>query len=296
MGSRVIIGHIYAFLIIVIWGMTFISSKILLKDFNPVEILFDRFFLATAILCAVYPKALKFVSFKVELYSALVGLFGITLYFVFENNALIYSNAANVSLIVSTAPIFVGLLNYFIDKDDRPTLNFYLGFAVAIAGIFFLTFGSVSLNLNPLGDLLAVGSALVWGLYSLYVVKLQQLNISSLTITIKSFFYSVILTLPLMVGDYSIKPESLLEPVNLINLMFLAFVASSLSFFLWSKSIEYIGSIKTNVYLYAIPVVTAVGALFILKEKFTIYTAVGMVLAIGGLVISQIKKKNRENR
>ena len=111
MTSKIIIGHLYAIFIIVVWGLTFVSSKILLRDFTPVEILFDRFLLATLALFVVCPKSLKFISWKVELYSALVGFFGITLYFVFENNALIYTNAANASLIVSTSPFFVGLLN-----------------------------------------------------------------------------------------------------------------------------------------------------------------------------------------
>jgi len=294
MTSKIIIGHLYAIFIIVVWGLTFVSSKILLRDFTPVEILFDRFILATLALFLMCPKSLKFISWKVELYSALVGFFGITLYFVFENNALIYSNAANVSLIVSTAPFFVGLLNYFLDKD-KPTMNFFIGFVVAIIGIFFLSFGSMSMNINPIGDLMAIGSAVVWGFYSLYVVKLQRLNVSSFTITTKSFFYSVVLTLPLMFEDYSIKADRLIEPINLINYAFLALLASSLSFFLWSKSIEYIGSMKTNVYIYGIPVVTAIGAVFILDEKFNIYSAIGMTLAIGGLVISQLKKKQRES-
>lgn len=290
MTSKIIIGHLYAIFIIVVWGLTFVSSKILLRDFTPVEILFDRFLLATLALFVVNPKSLKFISWKVELYSALVGFFGITLYFVFENNALIYTNAANASLIVSTSPFFVGLLNYFLDKD-KPNLNFFIGFVVAIIGIFFLSFGSMSMNINPIGDLMAIGSAVVWGFYNLFVVKLQRMHISSFTITAKSFFYSVVLTLPLMFEDYSIKADRLIEPINLINYGFLALLASSLSFFLWSKSIEYIGSMKTNVYIYGIPVVTAIGAVFILDEKFNIYSAIGMTLAIGGLVISQLKKK-----
>ena len=36
-------GHLSALLTIIIWGTTFISTKILLADFQPVEILFFRF-------------------------------------------------------------------------------------------------------------------------------------------------------------------------------------------------------------------------------------------------------------
>ncbi|MBO5567111.1 MAG: DMT family transporter [Succinivibrio sp.] len=291
MRRNIILGHLFTISVIVIWGLTFISSKILLRDFTPVEILFDRFLLATAAMAVLAPRALKFVSWKVELYAAIVGFSGITLYFIFENNALIYSNSSNVSLIVSTAPLFVGLINWLLLKDNKPDLNFFLGFLVAMTGIAFLSYGTLSINLNPIGDILAIGSAAVWGIYSLFVVKLLRMEISSFTITLKSFFYSVLLTLPLMVDSYSIKPDCLLKPINIINFVFLAIIASSLSFFLWSKSVEYIGSINTNLYLYGIPVVTTVGAIFILDEQITVYTIIGMVMAIGGLVISQFHLK-----
>ena len=294
--SHKLLGHLYATIIVVIWGLTFVSCKILLRDFSPTEILFDRFVIATLVLALIAPHAFKYVNPKVELYSVLVGLYGVTLYFVFENNALTYSNTSNVSLIVSTAPFFVGLLNNFLEKDSRLTINFYLGFFIAICGIAFLSFGTLSLNLNPLGDMLAIGCAVVWGLYSFYVVKLQRLNVSSLMITAKSFFYSVLLTLPLMlINGYQLKLERLSDSLNIANYVFLGVIASSLSFFLWAKSVEYIGSVKTNLYLYAVPVVTAVGAVILIDEVLTVYSVIGIVLALSGLGVSQVRTLKRKS-
>ena len=47
MTRRTLIGHLFAIVVIIFWGMTFVSSKVLLKDFTPIEILFDRFVIAT---------------------------------------------------------------------------------------------------------------------------------------------------------------------------------------------------------------------------------------------------------
>ena len=52
-------GHIAALITILIWGTTFISTKILLVDFTPIEILFFRFLLGLLVLIIVYPKRLK---------------------------------------------------------------------------------------------------------------------------------------------------------------------------------------------------------------------------------------------
>ena len=297
MNKKIFIGHTFACLVVLFWGMTFVSSKVLLADFTPVEILFDRFVIATAVLLVFAPKALKFISLKAELYAAGVGLFGVTLYFVFENTALVYSNASNVSLIVSTTPFFVALFNRLIDKEQHLGGFFFLGFVIAMAGIACLSLSSLKLELNPLGDILALGCALVWGLYNLYFSKLHAMGISTLYITTKSFFYSVLLTLPCMlVYGYDFKSDALLKPVNIVNYMFLAVIASSVSFLIWNKAITCLGVVKTNVYIYAVPAVTAVGAIICIDEKLTEYTLLGMILAIAGLVISQIKPENSKEK
>ena len=52
-------GHLAAFVTIFIWGTTFISTKVLLKSFSPIEILFIRFLIGYATLWLVYPHQLK---------------------------------------------------------------------------------------------------------------------------------------------------------------------------------------------------------------------------------------------
>ena len=228
MQRKLILAHICAVIVILFWGMTFVSSKVLLKDFTPVEILFNRFVIATLTLLLLAPKALKFISWRVELYSAFCGFYGVTIYFVFENNALRFSNASNVSLIVSTAPLFVAILNRLTDRNARLGKYFLLGFFIAMSGIACLSFSSLSLQLNPEGDLMALGCAVVWGLYSVYVVNLHRLGISTMVMTIKSFFYAVLCTVPCMFFyGYDLKPDCLLKPVNIVNYLFLAVLASS---------------------------------------------------------------------
>lgn len=93
MGNKKTFGHLAALLTIVIWGTTFISTKILLVDFKPVEILFYRFVMAFVILLAMAPKRLKTKSCKEELTFVLAGLCGICLYYLLENIALTYTLA-----------------------------------------------------------------------------------------------------------------------------------------------------------------------------------------------------------
>lgn len=111
-------AHLTAFLTILIWGTTFIATKVLLRDFTPVEILFSRFTLGFLALSCV-PGGIHFTTFRNELLFAGAGFSGVTLYFLFENIALQYTLVSNVGILVTIAPFFTALLSRFFGKKSR---------------------------------------------------------------------------------------------------------------------------------------------------------------------------------
>ena len=82
------LGHAAALMTIIIWGTTFVSTKVLLRDFTPVTVLFTRFVIGYAFLWCLKPRVLPFSGWKKELLFAGAGLTGVTLYFLLENIAL----------------------------------------------------------------------------------------------------------------------------------------------------------------------------------------------------------------
>lgn len=158
-------GHLSALLTILIWGTTFISTKILLAAFQPVEILFFRFLLGLLALLLIYPHRLKHTDFRQELTFALAGLCGICLYYLLENIALTYTMASNVGVIISVAPFFTAILTHlFLSGAEKLRATFFLGFFVAMIGIFLISFNGSKLELNPMGDCLALLGSLCLGL------------------------------------------------------------------------------------------------------------------------------------
>ena len=120
------LGHLTALITITIWGATFISTKILLVDFTPVEILFCRFLLGFAALIAAFPHRLKNTGLRRELTFAAAGLCGITLYYLLENIALTFTQASNVGVIVSAAPFFTALLSrIFFPSEEHLHKSFF---------------------------------------------------------------------------------------------------------------------------------------------------------------------------
>lgn len=282
-------GHILALITILIWGTTFVSTKILLRDFSPIEILFTRFLIGFGALWLICPQKLKSQNKKQEFYFAAAGLSGVTLYFLLENIALTYSLASNVGIIMSTAPFFTAVLFCLIFKE-RLKKRFLFGFIVAMSGVILINFNEVSvLKLNPLGNILALSASMVWAVYSVLMKKIGSFSFNTIAVTRRTFFYGLLFMLPVVLTDFRPDFSSFLNGINLFNLLYLGFGASALCFASWNVALNILGAVRINAYIYAVPVITLVFSMLILHEHITYLALSGMVLALGGLFISQHK-------
>jgi len=284
-------GHLSALITILIWGTTFISTKILLKDFLPIEILFFRFILGLALLIIVYPKRLKVTDKKQEITFACAGLAGVTLYYLLENIALTYSMASNVGVIISIAPFFTALLAHYLLDGEKLKANFFLGFGASMMGICLISFnGSTTFHLNPIGDLLAVLAAIVWACYSILTRKISAYGYNTIQTTRRVFTYGILFMIPtLFLFDFSIRLERFQNPVYLFNILFLGFGASALCFVTWNLAVRLLGAVRTSIYIYLVPVITVATSITILHEEITWIAILGAALALTGLFISEIK-------
>ena len=208
---------------ILMWGITFISTKILLTDFSPIEILFTRFLLGLILLMIIYPKNNKIYSKKEEVLFVLTGISGVTLYYLFENIALNYSLASNVGILVAIGPLFTGIFASILLKEKLKP-NFFIGFIFAIAGIAVITFnGKFILKINPIGDMFALLAAVMWGIYSVFVKMLGDIGHSSITITKKTFTYGIIFMIPMIFFmGFDVEISNYIKPINLISFLFLS--------------------------------------------------------------------------
>lgn len=282
-------GHIAAFFTIVIWGTTFIATKVLLRVLTPVEILFCRFFLGYLILWLVTPKGLRLDNRRQEFYFMAAGLLGVTLYFLLENFALTLTLAANVGVIIAIAPFFTALFDYFFLHGERPGPRFFIGFIVAITGICLISFrGDNTVQLNPAGDLLAITAAVVWAGYSTFTKKISSFGYGTILTTRRIFFYGLLFMVPaLFIFGFHLDLSVFIEFKSLANILFLGFGASALCFVTWNLAVKLLGPVKTSVYIYMVPVITVVTSVIILHEHITLLAILGIGLTIAGLFLSE---------
>ncbi|MBP1046991.1 DMT family transporter [Enterococcus sp. BWM-S5] len=282
-------GHLSALFTVGIWGMTFISTKILLKDFTPFQILFLRFLLGYILLWLVSPKLLKVNTRKEEGYFALAGILGIVLYYFLENLALTLTNASNVGIIVSVAPFFTVLLAKVVTPAKQVNRWFYIGFLVSLSGIILISLSSLSvLEIHPTGDVLSLLAAMIWAAYSLVTKKISSFGYNILLATRRTFFYGLLFMLPILfvTGTPTIALEAF-TMTNVLNLVFLGAVASAVCFVTWNYSVSKLGAVQASVYIYAVPAITVVTSALFLGEKFTPVIAAGTVLTTIGLFVSE---------
>ena len=286
--NKVLLFHLITAAVVTIWGITFVSTKVLLQHgLGPMDIMFYRFVIAYCCILAISHKRLWANNWKDEFMLMLSGLTGGTLYFIAENNALRISQASNVALLVCTTPIFTALLANLIFKEPLRK-NMMIGSFIALIGVGLVVFsGSVILQINPLGDFLSILAALMWAIYCLILKPLGN-RYSTTFITRKVFIYSILSVMIYFLFDpLMMDVETLTNPIVLLNLFFLGIVASMLCFIAWNAAVKVLGPSRTANYIYVQPMSTLILSSIILSEIITLTSLIGAACIIGGVYLAE---------
>lgn len=285
------IVYVTAFIIVVLWGCTFVQTKILINaGLRPDEIFLFRFTLAYILILPFAGKRLMLDNLADELLAALLGLTGGSLYFVTENYALAYGYCSNVALIVCLTPIVTSFIVGCFYPGERLRGAGVLGSVIALVGMALVVFnGNFILKLSPLGDILALGACICWAVYSLVIKRLQG-KYSNMLITRKIFGYGLLTILPLLLVR-GVNVDILLNGGAVVwgNILFLGCVASMLCFLGWNYCLERIGTVRATNLLYLNPVVSITTSAIVLGERVTWLAIIGAVLILAGLVCLERK-------
>lgn len=283
--SASILAHAGALITVTAWGVSFVSTKVLLENgLGPAEIYIYRFILAYILILIACHNRLWANSFRDELLFMTCGLCAGSIYFISENMALEYTYVTNVSLLVTTSPLITTMLMWMLYKNEKLGKGTIIGSLIAFSGVACVIFNSSSnVEIKPLGDILSLLAALSWSIYSLVLKKLNALY-SVMFISRKTFFYGVLTALPFMFFQPEIcSPSVLLKTEVWANLLFLGAFASMIAYILWAQSVKHLGAIKASNYMYISPIITLVASVAFLGEPLSIIGGTGCVLILGGM-------------
>ncbi len=290
-----VLGHFAILTVVLIWATTYISTKILLDAFTPMQILLVRTILGFLFLSLCNPKKMVYKHKGDRLILAGAGLCGIFLYYYLENTALVYSSASNVGVIVATAPFFTLLVVHFFLKEEHLKAQYFVGFVLSMGGIALISYsGQAELSLNPLGDFLAILGIVVWAFYTTLTRVVSRRGYPTLLATRTMFFYALLgmIFANLLLGDLP-TIGVVIQPPYIFHFLFLGLIASALCFVFWNFGLKSIGAVKSSFYLYLSPVITIVFSVIFLGEVITPTSAIGTALTLSGLLVSEYRRERK---
>jgi RarD protein len=277
---------------VIVWGWTFVATKICLDFVNPVELLGLRLLLGLPVLLAVIVfKKVRFEFTRAEWGRVLIGAAVITAHFLIQINGMRYTTATNTGWIISVTPLVMAVLSFLFLKERLGRVQ-YAGIAVATFGILLLvsrghlaSFGW----LRSTGDWLVLISAHTWAIYTVATRDISR-NRNPLAVTFAMLVPALIVTLCyiLFVSDWSRFAQ--MSPRAVWALLFLAIPGLALGHWFWQAGVAKIGAARAGIYLYLEPVATTVLAIPLLHEPFGPTTAIGGGLVLAGVWLGQRQK------
>ena len=275
-----------------IWGGMYVVSKVVLDIIPPFSLVSLRLLLGALTLAIVliirgFPTLTRRQFWQV-MGVGFVG-YGISLSLQFLGTKL--STAGNGSLVTSATPAFVLIFAWILLKEKITTLR--------LMALFLATLGVVavidprSAQLNPdlfLGNLLLLGAALTWALYSVLVRKATQ-DVEVLPFSLIAFLGGLPVSMP--AGAWELNTIGVGEiSLGIVGgVLFLGIISTALAMVLWNNAFTLVDANLASLTFFAQPVVgTLLGWLF-LGEKITPLFLLGGLLIGVGLVISSRERE-----
>ena len=286
--------HVAAFAMILVWGISFLNTRVLLDSgLTPTEIFVARFTIAYVSLLVVSGFKVRFTGWRDELLFVVCGVAGGSAYFIAENTALELTLISDVAVLVSTAPLTTALMGAIFYRDERISWLSCLGMIIAFVGSVMLALkDGLVWGDSIMGDLLALLAAFVWAFYSMALKKLNR-TYSTLFITRKLFFYGILSALPLLAMEESqTNWQAVSRPEVWGNLLYLGLICSMAAYFIWGITVKRIGAVRASNYFYLSPIISMIAAAIWFGERTNAVAYIGCVLILAGVIMAEKFKRN----
>lgn len=270
------------------WGASFVATKIALREFSPVALVWSRFALGMVVLgfFVLVRRQLRPVGARDLAYFLLLGFLGITLHQWLQSNALVTSQATTTGWIVATTPLFIAILGRVFLRE-RLGLKGLAGIAVATLGVLLVVARgdprAIAIGrLGAPGDVLILISAVNWAV----VTVLSRRGLARHPAALMMFYVMLMgwaLTTVLFAAESGFRGIGPLSSSGMAALLFLGVVCSGVAYVFWFDALERLPAARVGAFLYLEPLVTVVAAACLLGESVRLGTMLGGSIILGGI-------------
>jgi drug/metabolite transporter (DMT)-like permease len=293
MSKSRILPYLEAIFAVLVWGASFIATKVAVGQASPITVVWIRFSMGVIILgIAVVARKQFALPNKNEWgYFALLGFLGITFHQWLQSNGLLTAQANTTAWIVATTPVFMALLGWIVLKERLNWIK-TAGITLAALGVLLVVtegnlFSIANGKFGTKGDFLILISAVNWTVFS--VLSRRGLKTHPAT---RMMFYVMslgwIFTSILFFIGKGFAEISDLQTNGWVAVAFLGVFCSGFAYIAWYDALQALSTAQTGVFLYIEPLVAVVVAALILGEAITWASLLG-----GGIILFGVWLVNR---
>jgi drug/metabolite transporter (DMT)-like permease len=273
---------------VIVWGASFIATKVALTELSPVTVVWLRFLMGVLILggTVILQRRLQRPEKTEWAYFALLGFLGITFHQWLQSNGLQTSEAGTTAWIVATTPVFMALLGWFLLRESlgwARTSGILLAFAGVLVVVSKGDFDSISIGrFGAPGDVLILISAVNWAVFS----ALSRRGLRSHPASLMMFYvmaFGWLFTSLLFLPTDGFAEIGNLSGSGWGAVTFLGVLCSGLAYIAWYDALQALSTAQTGVFLYIEPLVAVVVAFFVLGEAITPASLLGGAIIILGI-------------
>ncbi len=275
-------------LAVLVWGASFIATKVALTEVSPVTVVWLRFAMGVAVLGAAVALRRQFalVAPRELAGFAVLGLVGITFHQWLQSTALVTSRASTSGWIVATTPIFMAVLGRVVLKE-RLGVARAAGIALAAAGVLLVvTRGQPGELLRGRfgapGDLLILASAPNWAVFSVLSRRALRVHPATRMMAYVMAFGWLFTSVQLAAGP-GLSEVSRLDARGWGAIVFLGIACSGLAYIAWYDALQRMPASEAGALLYVEPLVAMAVAAAVLGERVTVATVLGGAVILLGV-------------
>ena len=270
---------------VLIWGTTFVATKVALREVPPFALSLLRFLLGLLVLLPLawseQRRSRRPLPWP-ELF--LAGLLGGFLYFTLQNVGLVYTTAAKASLIVTSVPAFTALLSaiFLAERTSRLRAAGVVASMLGVAVIVAAGGDELWAGGTLWGDLLMLGCALTWAIYTVQAKSLER-RVPPAVLSAASVGFGALFLLPFTAWEGWGQPWPAPTATAWAAIAYLGLVASAAPFLLWNLALKSVDAGEAAVYTNVVPLVAVASAVLFLNESLTANQLLGGVVVVLGV-------------
>lgn len=287
-------GAFYALLATLLWSVNMVIASGIKGHIPPIGLAFWRWTIACVVLApfAIKSSIESYTIVKKHIWYLMgTAVLGITIF-----NTLIYfagktTSAVNLSLIAISIPLFIVALSRVIFKEKVSNTKI-VGIITIILGVLVLiTKGSIDalLHINfTIGDLLMLVACFFFAYYTI-LVRQKPAELTPKVFLFSVFVIGTIFLFPFYIWEHLFYKKVILDTKTVLATSYVGIFASLVSYYLWNEAIRLIGTSKTALIYYLIPVFSGILAYSFLGQTIVLTQIISMGIIITGLLITNRK-------